>query len=258
MNSIDSYAAFKIANDPEINSKELIQLLSSESIILQCAAIENKNCPITAIENLKHSTNIYIRQALARRGVQVEPLIIKIKRIVGKSIILKNATSLDAEFILHLRNDPDKNQYISSTSEAIEDQIKWLKSYENDHSQAYFVIVDKFSKESVGTVRVYDKKNNSFCWGSWVLKSNIAPTIAIESALLIYQYGLAMGFDESHFDVRKGNRSVWKFHERFGAIRTGETEEDYLYKIKYDAIALSFSRYSKYLADKIEIIPFDS
>lgn len=249
------HQSFRTANDPLTSVEQLTEFLFSESTLLQCAAIENISTPPEAVETLKNSRNFYIRQALNRRGFKIDPIIAKVKQVSGKNIILKNASTLDAKFILSLRCDPDKNQYISSVSGELDDQVKWLQNYEIDENQSYFIIQDKTSAESIGTVRIYDQQENSFCWGSWILKKNIQPNIAIESALLVYQYGLAMGFTKSHFDVRKENNSVWKFHERFGAIRVGETKEDYLYQIEYNNIMSAFSRYQKYLADDFDIIP---
>ena len=251
----DVHQQLRIADDPSTSPEQLSLLLSSDSVLLKCSAIENKSLPYKEIEKLTGSRNIHIRQSLSRRGLKLDSLIIKIKEINGKNIRLRNVLASDAKFILSLRTDLRKNQYISTVSGELEDQIKWLKSYEKDENQAYFIIEDKDKAESVGTVRVYDKRGNSFCWGSWILKDNIQPNIAIESALLVYQYGLYMGFTESHFEVRKGNSSVWKFHERFGAKRIGETEQDYLYKIENDNIMSAFSRYKKYLTEEIDIVP---
>jgi len=62
---------------------------------------------------------------------------------------------------------------------------------------------------------------------------------AIESALLVYHFALGLGFECAHFDVRKANESVWKFHERFGALKSSETELDYFYRISNAAIRQS-------------------
>jgi hypothetical protein len=56
-----------------------------------------------------------------------------------------------------------------------------------------------------------------------------------------------LDFRRSHFDVRKANKSVWRFHERFGAERVAETEKDFLYQISLEAIRKAMSRYRKYL-----------
>lgn len=76
----------------------------------------------------------------------------------------------------------------------------------------------------------------------------------MESALLVYQFALSLGFRNSHFDVRKGNVSVWQFHERLGAVRTGETAEDYIYNMSYDAMHNSFEKYKQSVNDKMEVI----
>jgi len=78
----------------------------------------------------------------------------------------------------------------------------------------------------------------------------------MESALLVYQFALTLGFKRSHFDVRKENISVWKFHERFGAVRTQELGEDYLYNISHDAIIESFKKYNKYVNENMKVIDY--
>lgn len=77
---------------------------------------------------------------------------------------------------------------------------------------------------------------------------------AVESALMVYQFALSLGFTRAHFDVRKGNESVWKFHERFGAVRTEETELDYFYSLSREAIDKSLAKYAKFLPGGIQVI----
>jgi RimJ/RimL family protein N-acetyltransferase len=65
---------------------------------------------------------------------------------------------------------------------------------------------------------------------------------------MVYAYAVdELDFRRSHFDVRKANKSVWRFHERFGAERVAETEKDFLYQISLEAIRKAMSRYRKYL-----------
>jgi RimJ/RimL family protein N-acetyltransferase len=176
------------------------------------------------------------------------PVFVKPKQIVGNKLIFRNADTHDAAFILALRTSEIRSIHLSKTSNAIEEQIAWLNGYAADSEQVYFMILDR-NLQTVGTVRLYDRKKDSFCWGSWILKPGTPSSYAIESALLVYRFGLSLRFRRSHFDVRKANVSVWRFHERFGAVRTGETAEDFLYNISMDAISASFSRYEKYLPD---------
>ena len=49
---------------------------------------------------------------------------------------------------------------------------------------------------------------------------------------MVYAYAIDfLGFESAHFYVRKENTTVWKFHERFGAKRIGETHLDYFYHL---------------------------
>lgn len=95
---------------------------------------------------------------------------------------------------------------------------------------AYFIIEN--DGEAIGTVRLYDAKGKSFCWESWIIKNGSPSHAAIESALMVYTFSTdSLEFTASHFDVRKDNEHVVRFHESFDAKRTGETREDYLFSI---------------------------
>lgn len=159
----------------------------------------------------------------------------------------------DASFILSLRMDSEKSRYLSRVSADIAEQRAWLARYEQSDDQAYFII--EYQCEAIGTVRLYDPQGESVCWGSWILSNNRPSYAAIESALMVYSYAVDhLGFKASHFDVRKGNERVWKFHERFGAVRVGENELDYLYVIDASAINSARKRYSKYLPASVQVV----
>lgn len=174
-------------------------------------------------------------------------------RIQGHRLVFRNARVTDAEFILGLRTDASKGRYLSATSPDVHAQADWLKRYQSDDSQVYFVIETR-EGESVGTVRLYDFVHDSFCWGSWILKEGAPHGCAVESALMVYRFARSIGFAKAHFSVRKANQSVWKFHERCGARRIGELEEDYLYEIDAEEIAAMEARFQKYLPSHIRIL----
>ncbi|WP_318363968.1 GNAT family N-acetyltransferase [Enterobacter sp.] len=181
-----------------------------------------------------------------------DPAIHQAASIVGRSIKLRNVKPDDAGFIVDLRTNEKKGRFISSTSQDINEQKQWIKRYLSSEGQAYFIIED-FNGHPYGTVRMYDQQENSFCWGSWVISAEAPAHFAIESALLIYQYALSLGFERAHFDVRKGNLSVIKFHERFGAERTDETELDIHYSLSKENILSALEKFKKYLPDHILI-----
>lgn len=176
----------------------------------------------------------------------------KAARVVGKTLQFRNATVADAEFILSLRTDADKSRHLSAVSAELATQQAWLAAYARVDDQAYFII--EHQQQSVGTVRLYDAQGDSFCWGSWILSTTRPSHAAMESALMVYAYGLDyLGFRAAHFDVRKGNERVWAFHERFGAQRIAEGDLDYYYGINYEAINQSRYRYQRFLSKAVKV-----
>lgn len=173
--------------------------------------------------------------------------------LYGHALRFRDAAVADAPFILALRTDAQKSRYLSPSSTEVSRQEEWLLNYCDARDQAYFIIEDR-NGERLGTVRLYDPKERSFCWGSWIIKQGAPASVAIESALMVYAYALDhLGFEAAHFDVRKENTHVWKFHERFGASRVGETEFDHLYSIDEQRIRTSMARYQKYLPSSVTI-----
>lgn len=188
-------------------------------------------------------------------GIEMEleltPKIAKASRVVGQTLVFRDATVNDAEFILSLRSDAKKSKYLSATSNDLRLQEVWLEEYVQKNEQAYFIIENKVH-EALGTVRLYGAVGDSFCWGSWIVKAGAAPIVAIESALMVYSYALGhLGFKTAYFDVRQGNESVWQFHERFGARRIDQNETDIYFEISNEAILNSLRRYRKYLSTDV-------
>lgn len=179
------------------------------------------------------------------------PTLRKARAVRGRSIVLRNAGESDSAFIVALRTDESRSQHLSETSPVLSDQIAWLHRYAARSDEAYF-IVESQTGDALGTVRLYDPKDDSFCWGSWIIKSDASQTAAIESALLVYAYALdGLGFTRAHFQVRKENERVWMFHERFGAARVGECGDEYEYTISHDAIRAAMHRYARYLPKQV-------
>ena len=178
--------------------------------------------------------------------------LLKAGKVIGNKVVFRNATTDDADFIVQLRTDPDKGKYLSHTSSDVALQVGWLEQYATDNTQVYFIIEDKHG-ERFGTVRLYDPRRDSFCWGSWILRDGRPSGFAMESALMVYRYALTLGFTWSRFDVRKGNATVWKFHERLGALRIAETDEEYFYQMSTETIYLTLKKYKEYLPKGIEV-----
>lgn len=149
---------------------------------------------------------------------------------------LVNADAGDAAYICRLRGDESLNQHLNPSSADVAAQLRWLEGYklkEQAGEEYYFVIVSDGA--DAGLVRLYDFRElegrRSFCWGSWIIPPPRAPGLVTFSALLVYEVGFgALGFEQSHFDVRRGNTGVIGFHERAGARRVAEDAQDVFFR----------------------------
>lgn len=176
--------------------------------------------------------------------------------IIGKNINLRTVTIEDAEFILSLRLDSGKNKFISKVDNDIDMQVKWIENYKKRELQKieYYFVIENNTKDSLGVVRLYDFKNDSFSWGSWIIKSGSPPHASIESALLIYEFSFNhLCFNSSHFDVRKENIKVIDFHKRLGANIISDDKLNYYFKYNKSDYESIKSKYKKYLPESIVV-----
>jgi hypothetical protein len=155
----------------------------------------------------------------------------------------------DAEFIVSLRTNNSLNKYISAVEDNVDLQKLWLSDYkmrESAGSEHYFII-ESLAGESLGTVRLYDFRDKSFCWGSWVIKPGVSPSTSIESALAVYEFGFyELGFQRSHFEVNRDNLKVVKFHSGFGASVTSFDDVNYYFlfeKAEYEKTKLKYEKF---------------
>ena len=168
----------------------------------------------------------------------------------GKNINLRTVEIEDAEFIYNMRQNQNKTKYLSKVTGTVESQKEWIKNYKQreDKQKEFYFLIESKNSEKLGLVRMYDFKDESFCWGSWLIKEDAPKTTAIESALQIYEFGFyKLGFEKSHFDVRKGNDKVIAFHQRFGAKIVSEDELDYFFNFEKSDYEITKEKYKRYL-----------
>jgi len=171
----------------------------------------------------------------------------RLQPIFGKNIILREIEVADAEFVLSLRNDEKRGEYLNKTSDDVVSQAEYIKNYKAKAQDYYFIIEDK-KCHPIGTVRIYDIRNNSFCWGSWLLSREAPVSAGIESALLVYEFAFyTLGFFRAHFDVRKDNQKVIDFHQRMGAVIVDENDLDIFFHYKKEDYERIKTRYIRFL-----------
>lgn len=165
----------------------------------------------------------------------------------GKTVYLREVASSDSEFILALRTDAQKSKYLHSTDSDIRKQEEFIEKYQSSMTDFYFIICD-WEHRQLGTVRIYDVRGDSFCWGSWILSADAPANAAIESALLLYDFAFySLHYAKSHFDVRKENKRVVDFHLRFGAVVVSEDAENFYFEYPMEKYLTIRNKYRRYI-----------
>lgn len=137
----------------------------------------------------------------------------------------------DAEFILSLRTDPNKNKYIHSTDSDIEKQREWIREYKKreDLSLEYYFIYEK-DGTPIGVNRIYDIEDDHCTEGSWICLPLEDSSLTIATALIIRDIIFEIfDFDYDVFNVSIGNKKVKKFHLISGANIIREDSEQYYF-----------------------------
>lgn len=174
-------------------------------------------------------------------------------KLKANTVYLRLVEEIDALFICSLRNDDKLNTFISKSTSDERAQRDWIISYKQreDRGEEYYFIICRNSDDlQIGTVRLYDFKNKpkSFCWGSWILNENKTKYAAVESALLVYEAGFTtLGFEQSHYDVMKGNEKVHSFHLKMGAKKVSEDNNNIYYTFPKNQHETNKAHYSKFL-----------
>jgi len=135
--------------------------------------------------------------------------------LTGNATILEEVTPDDAQLLCDLRNDPQRNRFLSSTATiSIEDQKAWTKMNAAKKDNFYFKVLDKKSGDFCGTVAIYDKVGTKAEFGRYVCTK---PLQAIESEFLILKFGFdVMYLDTIFCRTVKDNKNVWNQHYKYG------------------------------------------
>ncbi len=238
---------FNIANDPETTAKELEELAKSKDEHIKAAVALNTNANQGTLLSLVGSGSDYILDNLLLNPVKFNGNNFQLDYC--KHTKLRLIKEEDAPFLLSLRLNETLNKHLSKVDNNLTNQIEWIKHYkirEQERLEFYFIITSQ-DNQPLGTVRLYDFQGSSFCWGSWIIKEKSPTFTAIESALSIYEFAFnVLSFKSSHFDVRKDNTKVIKFHKNFGAKETSEDINNFYFKITKEDYEIKREKYKKF------------
>jgi RimJ/RimL family protein N-acetyltransferase len=176
--------------------------------------------------------------------------------IKGKNIILRFVSIDDAQFVLSLRLSQNESKFLAPVENDLEAQKNWLRAYkvrEKKRKEFYFIICLN-DHSPIGLIRLYDFRGDSFCWGSWVIKSGAPNYAGLESVLMIFEFAFEhLKFLRSHFDVIKENTRVAAFYLRLGAKRIQEDDEKFYFCFAAEDFEKAKTCYLRYYK-KIEIV----
>lgn len=135
----------------------------------------------------------------------------------GKYIYLRSVTTSDADFILDIRTDNNKNSFLHATPNDIELQKNWIIKQMDTPDDYYFAMVRCSDDKVVGVISLYDidRIASEAELGRWVSYGNSLENL--ESVILLHKFA----FEEINvntvntFTMTK-NTSVCSFWKRFG------------------------------------------
>jgi hypothetical protein len=153
----------------------------------------------------------------------------------------------DAEFIFDLRTNPVLSKFLHPVSGDVNNQRRWISSYkkrEAEGEEFYFVSLDPESGLRQGVDRLYNFRDNVFELGSWLYLAHldISKSILgdINAREIAYDY---LKFDVCTFEVRKGNKSVIRYHKGYSPELTGEDDINLYFRLSKETFNLYKMKY---------------
>lgn len=168
------------------------------------------------------------------------------KSIEGKYISMRCVREEDAAFIVRLRNDENKNQYVNPVSEDISLQVQWIRKQISRDNDYYFIFSDK-SSSSLGLCSVYDinPDDHTAAFGRWISWGNALQNV--ESAVLSFDFAFENGIQKLFLDIVRENKKVINFWKRFGAAFDKEFSANGFTLCRY---IITYDEYYSGLRDK--------
>ena len=155
-----------------------------------------------------------------------EPMASKFEDILeGKFVTLRKTTADDAADIYKWRSGAAGTHIRQPDNYSLEVQQKWILSRGNN--EINYIICDKFSKEKVGTISIYDineadkvaNVGRLLLSDTWLTKSN---PFGLEAMLLCYAYVFeSMQFRKITGDIIASNADMVKLQTYLGMQQEG-------------------------------------
>lgn len=158
----------------------------------------------------------------------------KMSPISKCGIILRLVEENDAEFILSLRTNVQLNRYISTTSDDIADQKKWIKNYKiiEFAGLEFYFIAEDLNGNRYGTIRLYNFDENSFEIGSWLFLPKSPLGMAVKAQFIAIETGFKeLKKEYCRLEIRKENEAVLRYMKGFKTTLVREDDLNYYYTL---------------------------
>lgn len=160
----------------------------------------------------------------------------------------------DAVQILKLRTNETLSKHIHKTENSLDKQIAYIKYYKEKESKKeefYFAFTLLNDQKPSGFYRVHhiDYENRTFSVGSWIFEPETPDNISIFADILSKEFGFEqLNLDTCYFDVRRNNKSVYRYHMLFDPIFIEEDEEqNNFYYLKKESFEINKVKLLKHL-----------
>jgi hypothetical protein len=128
----------------------------------------------------------------------------------------------DASFIVKLRTDKGLSQYLPPIENDIDKQINWIREYkERERNKTEFYFIYYFEDKPIGLNRIYNIKEKTFTFGSWVFMPNHPIYLSIASAVIARDFA----FNELNLKIEleiggthEKNKGVLDFSKLLGMV----------------------------------------
>ena len=133
----------------------------------------------------------------------------------------------DSEFIVLLRTDSQRGQFISPTDASVENQREWIRDYKKRERQGmdYYFMFESSNGDRLGVSRIYEIKKETFQTGSWVFKKDAPFGAAMLGDIICHEIAFDLFPDAVNLhDIKKANLPVNKYADNFNPTLIFETE----------------------------------
>jgi RimJ/RimL family protein N-acetyltransferase len=150
------------------------------------------------------------------------------KDLIGDHVRLRCIDESDAEFIVKLRSSQELNA-LSKNEISIHHHLKWYENYLTKDDDVYWVVLDKFSDERIGTSALFDIDMRSMkaeSGRSIILKEY--RDLVFDVFITKFRYGfIDLGLNKIYAHIREHESGILRYNNKLGFSVDGLLRQEY-------------------------------